>query len=137
MATQIEIGLEITDMARQDVEKGETPLDTFNGLVGQCLRRDDDWKAFYAEQMEKVTPGGANEQLLKIYATELAAKQRYIAGDYATGVKHLQSLIDSTKLNADDKGWYLQEMARYLYRADRPESQRLQIAEHKANRLLL
>jgi len=37
----------------------------------------------------------------------------------------------------EDKSWYLQEMARYHYLSNRTESQRLQVAAHKSNRLLL
>jgi replicative superfamily II helicase len=137
MATQIEIGLEIAEMARQEIENGETSSDAFNGLIRQCLRRDDDWKAFYIEQMEKVKPAGANEHLLRTYAAELDAEQAYASGDYATGGQKLQALLDAGKINREDRAWYLQEMARYHYKSNRPESQKLQIAAHKANRLLL
>src|SRR5260370_42274190 len=87
MATQIEIGLEIAEMARQEIENGETPTAAFNVLMGQCTRRDGDWKAFYTEQMEKVKPARANEHLLKTYAAELDAEQVYASGDYATATK--------------------------------------------------
>lgn len=137
MSTQIEIGLEIAEMARQEIEAGETPDAAFNGLLRQSLRRDDDWKAFYVGQMAKVKPAGANEQLLQIYAAELSAEQAYVAGDYSTAADKLQRLIDKGGLDAEDKAWYLQAMARYYHRANRTESQRLQIAAHKANRLLL
>lgn len=137
MAKQIEIGLEIAEMARQEIEEGETPTAAFNGLVKQCLGRDDDWKAFYVEQMEKVKPAKANEKLLQIYATELEAEHTFTSGDYSTASKKLQELLNSGKIDGDDKAWYLQEMARFHYRADRPESQRLQIAAHRTNRLLL
>ncbi len=137
MSRQIEIGLEIAEMAKQDIENGEKPVDAFNGLVRQCLRRDEDWKAFYVEQMEKVKPSGANEKVLRIYASELAAEQAYRDGDYATAAETIQELLDKKQVGEADKGWYLQEMARYQYRTDRPESQRLQIAAHKNNRLLL
>lgn len=137
MSRQIEIGLEITEMAKQDIENGENPADAFNGLVRQCLQRDEDWKAFYVEQMAKVKPSGANERVLRIYASELAAEQAYRDGDYATAADVLQKLLDKKQVDEADKGWYLQEMARYQYRTDRPESQRLQIAAHKDNRLLL
>jgi hypothetical protein len=137
MATQIEIGLEIAEMAKQELEGGASPLDTFNGLIRQCLGRNEDWKAFYAGQMGDVKPKGANEGLLRIYEAELEAEQSYIAGDYGSAVTKLQGLLDTGKLNAEDKAWYLQEMARYNYRANRPESNRLQIAAYKANRLLL
>jgi hypothetical protein len=49
----------------------------------------------------------------------------------------LQTLLDSGAVNQDDKGWYLQEMARYHYQSDRQESQRLQVAAHKTNHMLL
>ena len=137
MATQIEIGLEIAEMARQEIENGETPANAFNGLIRQCLGRDDGWKAFYVEQMEKVTPAGANVHLLALYGAELGAEHAYAEGDYATAVKQIQSLLDEKAVAQEDQAWYLQEMARYQYHANRPESERLQIRAHKKNRLLL
>lgn len=137
MAAQIELGLEIADMARQEIEDGEKPVGAFNGLIRQCLSRDTDWKAFYVEQMGKVRPSGANEQVLRMYATELAAEMTNNAGDYAIASEKLQTLLDSGAVNNDDKGWYLQEMARYHYRSNRTKSQDLQVAAHRTNRLLL
>jgi len=137
MSTQIEIGMEIAEMARQEIDEGKTPVDAFNALVRQCLGRDDDWKAFYAEQMEKVKPAGANERILRAYVAELAAEQAYCNGDYSTASENLQSLLDGGTVDGEDKAWYMQEMARYHYRSNRPESQRLQIAAHKGNHLLL
>ena len=46
-------------------------------------------------------------------------------------------LTDNGTVHPDDQAWYLQEMARYSFRYDRLESQRLQLAAHKSNRLLL
>ena len=137
MQTQIEIGLQITEMSRQEIDGGEKPTAAFTGLIRQCLGRDDEWKAFYVEQMEKVKPAGANEHLLRTFAAELEAEQSYASGDYATASKKLQALLDSGKFDREDKAWYLQEMARYHYESNRPESQRLQIAAYKAYRLLL
>lgn len=137
MSRQIEIGLEIAEEAKHDIENGEKPADAFNGLVRQCLRRNEDWKAFYVEQMAKVKPSGANEGVLRVYASELDAEQAYRNGDYATATDVLQELLDKKQVDEADKGWYLQEMARYQYRTNRPESQQLQISAHKNNRLLL
>jgi len=137
MSRQIEIGLEIAEMAKQDIEDGETPVKAFQDLMRQCLRRDEDWKAFYVEQMDEVKPSGADERILRTYAAELVAEQAYQSGDYASAIGAIQGLLDKKLVDKQDKGWYLQEMARYQYRADRPESQRLQIAAHKDNRLLL
>ena len=137
MATQIKIGLEITDMVKPEIEDGKDPADVFNSLVRQCLGRDPDWKAYYIEQMGGVVPGHANEAALKLYAAELAAEEAYISGDYAGAAGMLQKLLDDGSIDDDDRGWYLQECARYNYTANRPESQKLQVAAHKRNRLLL
>ena len=137
MSTQIEIGLELVKMARQEVEEGEEPTAAFNGLVRQCLNRDEDWKAFYVEQMANVRPGLANERALRAYAVELDAEQAYATGDYSSAVEKLQEFLDSGTVSPEDRAWYLQEMARYLYCSNRTESQRLQIAAHKGNHFLL
>jgi hypothetical protein len=136
-AAQIELGLEIADMAKQEIEEGKTPTEAFSGLLRQCLNRDSDWKAFYTEQMDKITPSGANEGILGLYATELAAEQALNAGDYASASEMLQKLLDSGVVNKEDHGWYLQEMARYHHRSNRTESQKLQVSAHKKNHLLL
>ena len=75
--------------------------------------------------------------MLKLYAAELASEEAYIAGDYAGASDRLQQLMDHGRVEEDDKAWYLQERARYHYRTDRTESQKLQVAAHKKNRLLL
>lgn len=137
MATQIEIGLEIADMARQEIESGKEPNNAFIDLINQCLRRDPDWKAFYKDKMDTVSPSGANNQILQVYAAELAAEQKYHDGDYAGAAALLQKSIDDGLITRQDIGWYLQEMARYNYIASRSEFHRLQISAHRNNRLLL
>ncbi len=42
--TQIELGLEIAEYARDEVVKGATPGTLFVGLIRQSLGRDDGWK---------------------------------------------------------------------------------------------
>jgi hypothetical protein len=134
---QIQIGLDVTEMARQEVADGDEPAKAFNTLIRQCLKRDPDWKAYYAEQMDGVVPRGPNATVLKLYAAELAAEEMYMAGDYAGASDRLQLLMDDGHAVEDDKAWYLQERARYHYRMDRTESQKLQVAAHKKNRMLL
>lgn len=137
MSTQIDIGLEIAEMARQEIGAVENPFSAFSGLIQQCLNRDDGWKAFYIEQMEKVKPAGANERILRAYEAELEAELYYNTGECSSAIEKLQGLLDSGMVDSEDKAWYLQEMARYNYLFDRTESQRLQIAAHKGNHLLL
>lgn len=137
MAAQIEIGLEITDMAKQDIEDGLEPWKAFVDLASQCLKRDEDWKAFYAEKMEKVSATGSDKTALKLYKSELDAEQAHMRGDYAGAVKLVQAIVDKVALDDDEKGWHLQTQARYNFLSNRAEADVLQIAAHKRNRLLL
>ena len=137
MSAQIEIGLEITDMARQEIEEGIEPTKAFNELAKQCLTRDADWKAFYTRQMDAVVPSGADPKVLNIYSAELAAELAYLAGDYTEAAKLLQALLDSGEVDKQEAGWYLQEQARYNYVENRAEADKLQVVAHKKNRLLL
>jgi replicative superfamily II helicase len=137
MRKQIEIGLEITELAKQDIQEGAVPWDAFQSLAQQCLGRDEGWKAFYVEKMDEVAPSGPSARVLDIYAAELEAEQAFMVGNYAAAADRVQRLIDSKTVENEEAGWYLQECARYYFIADRPRSETLQIAAHKRNRLLL
>lgn len=137
MATQIEIGLEIAEMAQEEISAGKDPLEALRGLMNQCLGRDGGWKDYYVEQMKRVVPKGANDAILQLYARELEAEQSFIKGDYNRAEQTIQKLLDDGLAPADDKGWYLQERARYLHDGNRTEAQKLQVAAHRNNRLLL
>jgi replicative superfamily II helicase len=138
MATQIEIGLEIAAMAKGEIKEGAQPIDALAGLIGQCLNRDDGWKAFYSEQMSSVVPRGSNREVLELYASELEAEQLYMRGEFARASDRLQKLLDDSRgISSDDVGWYLQAMARYNYPGNRVEFQRLQLAAHNKNRMLM
>ena len=114
MITQIDLGFEIAGMAKQEIEEdNKDPKSALRDLMIQCLHRDPGWKEFYTYRMDDVVPGGANEAILRTYAAELAAEKSYAAGDYATAVKSIQEFLDATEHSNEDRGWYLQEMARY------------------------
>lgn len=134
---QIDIGLEIAEFARDDIAAGKPPESALAELVRQSIRRDAGWKAFYEMQMDAVSPKGASGLLLDIYTAELKAEQERMRGDYVGAVKTIQGLLDAHKFAADDRGWYLQTMARYSHPADRVESARLQAAAHASNHLVM
>jgi hypothetical protein len=137
MSAQIEIGLEIAAMANEDLQDGDEPIRAFYKLLKQCLNRDADWKAFYAQEMARVKPAGVREHILNTYSMELAAEKLYLRGDYVAATKKLQDFLDASELEQAERGWYIQEMARYNFAANRAESERLQLAAHRANRFLL
>jgi replicative superfamily II helicase len=137
MNAQIQIGLEIAGLAGREIEVGETPMRTLKNLIRQCLERDSGWKQFYIQKMNVVKPSGSKSRVLELYSKELVAEQKYQAGDYEGARKTVQAFLDENLVDQDEKAWYLQEMARYLYSMNRVTSQDLQVKAHKANRLLL
>lgn len=137
MATQIEIGLQIAEMATDDIKEGKEALTSLSSLIHQCLGRDAGWKAFYTEQMAEVKPSLPSDRILNAYVAELTAEKAYANGDYQGAVTELQRSLDKGLVERADVGWYLQDMARYQYRTNRNESVRLQLAAHAENRLLL
>lgn len=135
--TQIEIGLDIADMAKEERNK-ETPLESLHALIRQCLARDDGWKAFYAEKMDAIASNNdAGKNALEIYKAELDAEMRFQQGDPNGAISTIQTLIDKFINDDSDVGWYLQEMARFAIPVSRNESNRLQLEAHKKNRFLI
>ena len=49
----------------------------------------------------------------------------------------VQGLIDKQINTPVERGWYLQEMARYAYPTDKAQSNELQVAAHRNHRYLL
>jgi replicative superfamily II helicase len=137
MSAQIEIGLEIAAKAQEGIKNGGDPQAALVELVSQSLGRDEGWKNYYASRMGAVKPKGPNEVVLNTYTIELQAEQQFSDGDYGKATKLIQNLLDTQITSADEKGWYLQTMARYKFSSNRTEAQRLQVAAHKANRFLL
>ena len=139
--TQIEIGLDVAEYAKEDEAKSKKerdPLDILKDLVAQCLKRDDGWKEFYVSRMDSAPHTTTiDPQLLKLHDSELRAEERFQGGDRDGAIQVLQTLIDQDIKDASEKGWYLQEIARYWHRADKIKSNTLQVAAHRQNRYLL
>ena len=52
---QVEIGMDIARFAIDDIQKNsKSPYDAFYELIEQCLKRDEDWKEYYKEEMDKI-----------------------------------------------------------------------------------
>jgi hypothetical protein len=106
-------------------------------LILQCLKRDEGWKAFYSGRMSEIVAGGADPKALEIFAVEQTAEIEFQNGRPHAAVKAIQKLVDQHVTEAGEKGWYLQEMARYTYPNSKTDSNELQINAHKQNRYLL
>jgi hypothetical protein len=91
---QIEIALQVVEIAKGEVEGGAAPMAVLNALVAKCLDRDVFWKRFYAEEMDKVGGPVVSGKMMDIYQRELTAELTYRRGDPAGAVSVLQKLLD-------------------------------------------
>lgn len=131
--TQVEIGLQIAEFAKEDMKKGTSPDKALTTLIDQLLKRDEGWKEFYTENMDSMLSPERANRILHIFESEKAADKIYQAGSYEEAANIIQSLIDSYISSDEEKGWYLQEMARYIYPLSRSESNRYQVIAQQKN----
>lgn len=134
---QIEIGLEIAEMAESESRRSEKPIEVVHSLINQSLLRDEGWKQYYIQQMDTVMPSATETAVLEIFKRELDAGILFEKGEIAQAVNVIQSLIDEHCKDAAEKGWYLQEMARMQFTSSKVESNRLQVVAHRSNRYLM
>lgn len=136
--TQIEIGFSVAEFAEEEINKGKDPIKVLTEILNQCLLRDDGWKAFYVERMNEMTERPANKKILDILSLELQAEKKHNEGDFEGAVKIINKLISSSLVTTDsEKGWYIQESARYIFPDDPGRSNELQKAAHGLNNFLL
>lgn len=136
---QIDIGLELASFAKEDKKEKETYIEMLISVLLQSLNRDDSWKYFYTESMNSIEL--TNIEKLKaddIIIKEREAENYFNEGQYDDAATTLQNLLDkhNDSLSKKEKGWYLQEMSRYLYSKNRIESMALQVQAHRTNKFL-
>lgn len=134
---QIELGIEIAELAKDEIGNGTNPLQAFGGLVKQLISRDEEWKQFYIQNMDDISTEKSDNKTLEIFSIEKKASEEYMLGNYKKAASIIQELIDKYIIDAEEKGWYLQEISKYLYPFSKTESNKLQVIAHKHNRFLL
>jgi hypothetical protein len=138
---QIEIGLEIAEFAKEDIAAGKDPYAALTELIVQCVNRNDprseSWKAFYKEKMDEMPDENKDTSILDILISEKMANDLTRSGKLEQAIAVLQKLLDTHAFSNEERGWYLQEMARYTYPLSKLESNRYQLAAHKNNGALL
>jgi replicative superfamily II helicase len=76
----VDIGMEVAQLAKEDIVAGVTALDALRELINQCLKRDEYWKDFYVQQMDAVPPGAARPMMLELFAKEASAEKSFHEG---------------------------------------------------------
>lgn len=135
---QIEIGFETTQFAVEEA-RSNNGFELLIDLIKPCLNRDEGWKSFYNERMDSIKSRENDNDLLKILELEKKAEEQYLREDYKGAIKSVQTILDDhiPATDKEERGWYLQEMARYCYNQSKVESSKFQIVAYKTNRYLL
>jgi len=135
---QIEIGLEIAELSRYEVDRGVDGADVVIDCLNKFFRRDQGWKDFYQDRMKDVSSASVNQNLLKLYVAELNAEILQQRGRYQEAKKEIQQLLDDeSTLTSAERGWYTQEMARMVYKSSKSEALTLQQSAHTTNGYVL
>lgn len=134
---QIELGLEIARLSKEDFEDGKEPSEVLLGLMQQCIERDEEWKEFYKSRMDEMPSESKETKIIDIFISERNAENLYRDGNVEAAVRTIQNLLDGVSMSDDEIGWYLQEMARYYYRLSHMKAEDLQKKAHNKNKMLL
>jgi len=124
---QIRIGEELANELRE--EGGH--LAVMERLINQCLKRDAGWKEYYKNKMSELEAGEPRKLHLQRALQERTAETLYQQRNYPKAVETLRAVIDS--VDQEDKGWYLQLIASYLYSIDHTKSMDIQLKAHAEN----
>lgn len=131
---QIDIGFEIAKYSKED---STNAFDAFLDVYEKLLNRDDGWKEFYASKMNEITKE-KEHKLLKVIRMEREAEYAYKNGEIRKAINIVQDYINTNNNISDyEKGWYLEQIARYKYNESQLESIKTQTSAHKLNNYLL
>jgi len=134
---QIEIGFQIAEMAKEDLKEDESAIKVVKSLINQSLSRDDGWKEFYIEEMNKIEISSSDFNVYNILQLEKEAEDANFKGDNETACSKIQKIIDYHVNDNSEKGWYLQLLARYQYFISKSESNRIQKSAFLINSQML
>lgn len=131
---QIEIGISVSKDIEKDIENGVPPEKAFLDVLHQQIdAREDEWKGYYADEMNEIKSSPKKNNVLSDLILERTAYLCYRKGDIEGAIKNLQSIADSKEISEEERGWYLQEMARYYCAASMEKSNTLQNSAYKLN----
>lgn len=137
---QIEIGFEIAKMASEEQTSDESAMVQVISLIKQMLSRDEGWKEYYIDEMNSIQEIESESRIYDQLLEEAEIEKFYSMEEYEKATDKMQRFIDdNTKTLSDlcEKGWYLQQLARYYYPISKEKSINLQKAAFKCNSQLM
>lgn len=134
---QIEIGFEVVNFAKNELNETSGPAQILIDLMNQFLNRDEGWKEYYVEKMESIGSDKQATNLYNVLAEEYKAENYFFSGQYDKACDIMQKLCDQFKNDNSEHGWYLQQLARYKYRLSKTEANKIQNSAFHKNLQLL
>ena len=134
---QIEIGFEVAKMAKEEIREDDPSMKQIFSLIDQILKRDEGWKEYYNTEMDGIIQENIENRIYDRYVEENKLEKLFSQGEYELAVERTQNFIDKFIHNDLEKGWYLEQMARYAYMYSEAKSERLQKTAFKKNSQLL
>jgi len=134
---QIKIGFEIANLAKEELKEDESAMKVVISLINQSLKRDEGWKEFYKEEMDKIDYSTIEPNIYYLLQLEKEAEEANLKGDNETACNKIQEILDKYIQDESEKGWYLQQLANYKYFISKLESNKLQKSAFLINSQLL
>lgn len=134
---QIDIGIEIANMSKESYDKTERPVKIVTSLIKQMLDRDEGWKEYYLSEMNTIEEDNTESMVYERLLKERQAEQFFNEREYDRAISTMQKLIDELVVDDTEKGWYLQQLARYTYPISTAKSIVIQKSAFKKNSQLL
>jgi hypothetical protein len=134
---QIQLGIDIAKDVTNEKSEDEISFKDVRDIVNQCLKRDPNWKEYYNESMDAISGVEKDFKIYEILQLEKNAEDCFIKGEYEKTIAILQKIVDEYCTENSEKGWYLQQIAKYLYPTSKADSNRMQISAFKKNVELL
>lgn len=79
------------------------------------LTRDDGWKEYYNSEMELIEQIENESSIYDQLLEESEIEKLYTLEEYEKAATAMQKFIDKYAKDILEKGWYLQQLARYYY----------------------
>lgn len=134
---QIDIGLEIAKMAQEEKNENDSAIKPIISVIKQMLNRDEGWKEYYVSEMDGVEKTSDKSVIYEQLLEEFKIETLFCDEEYEKASVSMQKFIDSVVCDELDRGWYLQQLARYTYSISKEKSISLQKAAFKYNSQLL
>ena len=87
--------------------------------------------------MDTILDSKKDFKIYEILQLEKNAEDYFIKGEFGKTIDTLQRIVDEYCTDDSEKGWYLQQIAKYIYPTSKADSNQIQISAFKKNVELL